>query len=155
MKTIALELLARDAFLRASSFDKGTNSIEATWSTGAAVTRRGPEGYYEEQLVMTPGAVRLERLNLGAPLLDSHNDGTLSTVIGSVIPGSARIAGGKGLARIALSTAPGDADNVAKIRDGIIRNISVGYRAHKIEIAEREGDVPIYNVVDWEPLAGC
>lgn len=141
-----------DANIRAGSYDKGTNSIEAVWTTGAPVTRRGRDGYYEEILSLAPGAVRLDRLNAGAPLLDTHHDGDLSHVLGNVIPGSARIIGGKGLARIALSNAPADADNVAKIRDGIVRNVSVGYMIHRVEIAEREGETPIYSVVDWEPM---
>lgn len=151
MKTVNLEPLHLGAEVRAASFDKETNSVECIWTTGAAVTRRGPSGYYSEELTLSPGAVRLGRLNAGAPLLDSHNDRNLSQVIGSVVPGSAKIVGGKGVARIKLSTSPGDADNVEKIKSGIVRNISVGYAVHRIEIVERDGDIPIYSVVDWEP----
>ena len=152
MKSMKLEALHRDAQVCASSFNASTNTIECVWSTGAPVTRRGPTGYFSEELVMTAGAVRLGRLNVGAPLLNHHHDGSLSEIIGSVVPGSARIQNGQGVAKVKLSTAPGDADNVAKIRDGIIRNVSVGYIVHKVEIVERDGEPPIWSVVDWEPM---
>jgi len=152
MKSMRLETLHRDAQIRASSFNKADNTIEVVWTTGASVTRRGPQGYFEEELVMTPGAVRLGRLNAGAPLLNTHNDSNLSQVIGSVVPGSAKVISGKGVARVKLSSAAADADNVSKIRDGIIRNISVGYVCHKIEIVERNDATSIYRVTDWEPL---
>jgi phage head maturation protease len=73
-------------------------------------------------------------------------------VLGAVVAGSAKIVAGRGVARIKLSTAPGDADNVQKIKDGVIRNISVGYAVHAAERIERDGDVPILAVSDWEPL---
>jgi hypothetical protein len=39
--------------------------------------------------------VRLDRLNAGAPFLKVHETGTLDAVIGSVVPGSARIENGR------------------------------------------------------------
>src|SRR5690606_15723233 len=60
----------------------------------------------------------------------------------------------KGIARVRLSTAVGDADTTAKIRDGIIRNISVGYAIHKVVKTDADGDGADdeWRVVDWEPL---
>jgi phage head maturation protease len=142
----------QDAQIRAASFDEKSNTVDVTWTTGATVTRRGPDGYFDEELLVTREAVRLDRLNAGAPLLDSHRDGSLDNVIGAVVEGSARIVAGRGLARVRLSTAPGDEDSVTKIKDGVVRNISVGYVIHRVEIVEREGKIPIWRVVDWEPL---
>lgn len=152
---VAAPKFGRAAELRASSFDESDNSIEVIWTTGAEVRRRDwrNDRFYQEVLLVTPKAVRLERLNAGAAFLDTHDDWTLKSVIGSVVPGSARIEGGKGLARVRLSNAPGDADIVSKIRDGIIRNISVGYRIHKVEKTENgDGQDDVWRVVDWEPL---
>ncbi|RAI35734.1 HK97 family phage prohead protease, partial [Rhodoplanes roseus] len=56
-------------------------------------------------------------------------------------------------ATVRLSRAPSHADIVQNIRDGIIQNVSVGYRIHAVEKVEGpEGDVPLWRVVDWEPL---
>ncbi len=124
------------------------------WSTGARVRRRSwTDGPYDEELVVTPEAVRLDRLNAGAPLLNTHASWSLADVIGNVVPGSARIVGGEGVCRAALSKAPGDADIVQKIRDGNITNISVGYRIHKVEKIEGlDGAPALWRVVDWEPF---
>jgi hypothetical protein len=145
---------ARAAEIRAASFDEGDNSIEVVWTTGAAVRRRDWQSGepYSEVLEVTPAAVRLDRLNAGAPLLDTHDDWSLRSVIGSVVPGSARIEGGKGLARVRLSDADGDADVVSKIRTGIIRNVSVGYAIHKAVKTARDDQDDEWRVVDWEPL---
>lgn len=146
---------SRAAEVRAASFNADDNTIEIVWTTGSKVRRYDwREGqYYDEELVVDSNAVRLERLNLGAPFLDTHSQWELRDVIGSVVPGTARIEGGKGYARIMLSRADGDRDVVSKIRDGIIRNISVGYRYHKVEkTAGEDGDVGLWRVVDWEPL---
>ncbi len=125
------------------------------WTTGASVRRYswldGEE--YDEALSLEPGAVRLERLNLGAPFLDTHCSYALENVIGSVVPGTAKIADGRGTATIKLSKAAGVADTVQKIQEGVIRNISVGYWIHKVVKTEGdEGTVARWDVVDWEPL---
>ncbi len=154
-KVVYLPRFGREAEVRASSFDEADNSVEVIWTTGATVPRcdwrTGVS--YNETLELKPGAVRLDRLNAGAPLLDTHDGWSLRSVIGNVAPGSAKIEGGKGIARVRLSNAPGDADTVIKIRDGNIRNISVGYAIHKVEKTENgEGEPEDWRVVDWEPL---
>ena len=141
--------------MRAETFDADANTVEIVWTTGASVRRYdwwdGTE--YDEVLSVDPKSVRLERLNLGAPFLDSHCSYGCDNVIGAVVPGSAKIEDGRGLARIQLSKAPGVADTVQKIREGVIRNVSVGYWIHKVEKTEADdGTVARWDVVDWEPL---
>ena len=140
--------------MRADSFDEATNSIEVVWSTGARVRRLSwCDGPYDEELVVSAGAVRLDRLNAGAPLLNTHGSRDLCNVIGNVVRGTAKIVGGEGVCRVSLSKAPGDADIVQKIRDGNINNVSVGYRIHKVEKTEGlEGDPALWRVIDWEPF---
>lgn len=154
-KTISLPKFGRAAQVRAASYDEADNSVEVIWSTGATVARRNwmTGKRYNETLELRQGAVRLDRLNAGAPLLDTHDDWSLRSVIGNVVPGSAKIEGGKGIARVRLSNAPGDADTVIKIRDGNITNISVGYVIHKVEKTENgDGEPDDWRVVDWEPM---
>ncbi|CAN7613892.1 HK97 family phage prohead protease [Rhizobium sp. LjRoot30] len=151
-----LPRFGRDAEVRSASFDEAENTIEVIWTTGAPVRRWSwrHDRYYQEILEVTPKAVRLDRLNAGAPFLDSHSDGRLAHVIGSVVRGSARIEGGIGYARIKLSRADEDKAIIDKIRDGIIRNISVGYAIHKVVKTDADGDGndEEWRVVDWEPL---
>jgi hypothetical protein len=153
-KTVAMPSFKRAADI--TSYNEAENTIDVVWAAGAKVRRYSwrDGAYYDESLVMKPEAVRLDRLNAGAPLLDSHNSWSLSSVIGSVVPGTAKIERGKGYATVKLSRAPEDAATVGKIRDGIIRNISVGYISHRIEKTEpgEEGGVADWRVIDWEPM---
>ncbi|WEK50318.1 MAG: HK97 family phage prohead protease [Candidatus Kaistia colombiensis] len=153
-KTVNIPPQHRGAEFRAGSFDEATNTIGVVFTTGATVRRHSWwDGEYDEELVVEPGAVRLDRLNAGAPFLNSHSGYDLDDVIGSVVPGSARIEGGVGVARIQLSATAGDAENVQKIRDGVIRNVSVGYQMHKVEKTEADdGSVAHWRVIDWEPF---
>ncbi|MDK4712999.1 HK97 family phage prohead protease [Rhizobium sp. CNPSo 4039] len=144
--------LQRDAEVRAGSFDQSTNTIDVIFTTGATVRRMSwLDGEFDEELVVGASNVRLDRLNAGAPFLDTHGQWSLGDVIGSVVRGSANVKGGVGYAKILLSNAPDAADRVARIKEGTVSNISVGYRIHAVETTEREGQTPLRRVVDWEP----
>lgn len=153
-KTIELPRFAREVEIRAQSYDEAKRTVDMIWTTGATVRRYSwMDGPYDEELMVTPKAVRLSRLNAGAPFLNSHDGFDLSGVIGSVVQGSARIEKGQGVATVILSKRDDVAGIVQDIRDGIIRNISVGYRVHQVEKTERDdGTIPLWKVVDWEPL---
>lgn len=145
----------RAATTAPTSYDPATNTIDVIWTTGATVRRRdyARDVVYDEVLSLAPGHVRLDRLNAGAPLLDAHDDRRLAAVIGGVVPGSARIENGLGLARVKLSAAASDADVTGKIRDGIIRNISVGYAVHEWRVSTGDnGADETRTATDWEPL---
>ena len=152
-KNIELPPMHRAA--EVGTFDPDSNTVELVWTTGASVRRydwwKGE--YYDETLVVEDGAVRLGRLNGGAPFLNTHGSYDLGDVIGSVVDGSARVEGGKGYATVRLSRREEVQGIVQDIRDGVIRNISVGYRIHKVEKTEADdGSVAQWRVVDWEPL---
>lgn len=149
---IRMPQMLRDAEVRAGSFDEASNTIDVIWTTGATVRRVSwMDGEFDEELIVSGNAVRLDRLNAGAPLLDTHGKWSLRDVIGSVVPGTARLEGGKGLAKVQLSTSPDAVDRVAKIREGVVRNISCGYRIHAVEKKERAGQIALHRVIDWEP----
>jgi HK97 family phage prohead protease len=144
--------LAFRAAVSPDTLDDVKRTVEVVWTTGARVLR----GYYDqfwEELSLDPKHVRMDRLNGGAPLLDSHNGYGLEGVIGVVE--SARLEKGKGTATVRFARAEDDptADAIfRKVKDGIIRNVSVGYRIHKMEkIKEEEGKIPVYRAVDWTP----
>lgn len=152
-KIIHLPRMLRDAEVRAASFNEEERTIEVIWTTGATVRRVSwLDGPFDEELVVNARSVRLERMNVGAPLLDTHGQYSIANVLGSVVPGSARISNGAGFATVRLSSAPSAEDGVAKIIDGSVRNISVGYRIHAVEKKERDGQVPLHRVIDWEPM---
>lgn len=153
-RAVSAPTMLRAADVRPSSYQEEDNSIEVVWSIGAAGLRFDwlDGGYYTEELSMDAGAVRLGRLNAGACLLDSHSTYSLSSVLGSVVPGSVRIENGEGLCRVRLARTPDVADTVAKIIDGHIRSLSVSYNVFEFQRTEREGEYPHMLATDWEPV---
>lgn len=152
-ETIRLPQFLRDAEVRAESFDEDSHQIDVIWTTGATVRRRNwSDGEFDEELVVKADAVRLDRLNAGAPFLNSHWNFDLRDVIGSVVRGSAKISKGQGSARVQLSRRAEAAGIVQDVRDGVIRSISVGYRIHAVEKKERKDQTPLHRVIDWEPM---
>ena len=153
-QTMMLPLQTRGAEICVDSFDEATNSIELVWTTGAAVQRYSyRDGPFIEELVVSPKAVRLGRLNAGAPFLNTHSSYDLSQVIGAVQDGTAKLDGGRGLCRMGLSVDPAHAGIVGNIKAKIIRNVSVGYLIHAVEKSERDDGKPaVWRVTDWEPI---
>lgn len=152
-----LPLIGRAASVRPDSVDREARTVEIVWTTGATVQRVRWEGWddrieYDEELIVSANAVRLERLNAGAPFLDSHHGWSLGSVLGTVVPGSVRIEGGKGYATIQLTGAEDVAGQVQRILEGTVRNVSVGYRVHQYEITRKDGEREHWRAVDWEPM---
>lgn len=138
-----------------TSFNEADNSFEVVWTTGAAVRRYDwAEGEFDEVLSTDAAAVRLDRLNAGAPLLRVHDVHTLEGVIGSVMPGTARMVNGQGIARIRFTATADAAEVLEKVKAGHIRNVSVGYMVHRYEEqpAAAEGERRMLIAVDWEPF---
>ncbi len=132
----------------------GEDIFRVTWTTGASVRRYDWENgqYYDEELVVTPGSVRLDRLNSGtAPVLDTHNAYTIDDVKGVVLENSVSISNSLGYADLKLDDGPENQSVLRKVQNGIIRNVSIGYRVYIYEVIQREGLVPLYRATDWEP----
>lgn len=154
LRSVAAPTMQRAAEFRPSSYREEDNSLEVCWSIGAAGLRFDwyDGEYYTEELSMEPGAIRLDRLNAGACLLDSHNSHSLKSVLGSVVPGSVRIENGQGLARVRLATTADVADTNQKIIDGHIRSLSVSYNVYQFLRTEEPGERPHMLATDWEPV---
>ena len=135
------------------SINTEKRTLDLVWSTGAKVLRQSYwDGASYEELSMDPAHVRLGRLNSGAPLLSDHRGDTKS--VRGVVE-SARIEGGKGIATVRFPAEGIDPESdrlFALARDGILQNISVGYRTYKTEKVEvADEKVPTFRAVDWEP----
>tara|TARA_R110002167_G_scaffold86987_1_gene235324 strand:+ start:19639 stop:21645 length:2007 start_codon:yes stop_codon:yes gene_type:complete len=150
---IDLPLQGRMASVRAGSVDEAARTVEIIWTTGATVRRaRFWDEAVDEELSLDPGMIRLDRLNGGAPFLNAHDAGSLASVLGVVVDGSARIANGQGTATIRFSQRADVEPIFRDIAGGIIRNVSVGYRVHRYEITKRDGAPELWRAIDWEPL---
>ena len=142
------DLLSTRAMFAPETVDADQRTVEVVWTTGARVARNGFEGSYYEELSMDPSAIRMDRLNSGAPLLNSHSAYDLRDIVGVVE--RAWLDGNEGRAVVRFSSREDVEPIFRDVRDGIIRSISVGYRVWKYERIE-EGSTPVMRAVDWEP----
>ena len=133
------------------TIDREKRTVELVWTTGARVQRYDwfADEPFMEELSLDPKHVRMDRLNNGAPLLNTHARYRLSDVIGVVE--SATLSRGEGRATVRFSEREDVAPIFADVAAGIIRNVSVGYRVNKIEKSRDEKGVLIVRVIDWEP----
>ena len=138
------------ASFQPNTFDEDKRTVEVVWSTGA----KGKRGYfnpYYEELSMQKKHIRLERLNAGAPVLNNHSSYDLRDSIGVVE--KAWIKEKQGIAKIRFSGRDEVQDIVRDIQEGIIRNISVGYKVHEYtDVSKKDDDIPTLRATDWEPM---
>jgi hypothetical protein len=128
-----------------------SRTVECIFYSGSVVQRFSLfEGAFELVFDMSPEAARLERLNNGAPLLDTHNTGQLSSILGVVE--KAWLAGGRAHARVRFSERAEVEPIFRDVQARIIRNVSMGVVIHKAEdITEKGAEVRRYRATDWEP----
>jgi hypothetical protein len=128
--------------------------FELVFTTGAPVRRYDYLNgrYYLEQLEVTGDAINLDRLQRGAPLLDSHWGYTLSGQIG--VCDQPTITNGAGVCQAQLSRRAEVRGIVQDLEDRVIRNVSVGYSREAIEMiapASEQG-MWVYRVTRWTPM---
>jgi phage head maturation protease len=140
-----------------STIDVEARTAQVVFTTGAAVRRMRWTGWdsavpFDEILVVSRDAINLDRLNAGAPALDSHSMWTTYAQVGVVE--RAWIDGAEGLALIRFPTKDTDeaADRMfSLVSQKIIRNVSVGYIADKVRIEQPAGEVEKRILERWTP----
>lgn len=147
-----LPLQTRLARFKPHSADAETRTIEVVWSSGAAVKRydwwAGEEFY--EQLDLS--GANLDRLNSGAPVLNSHSSDGLHNVIGVVE--RAWVDGNEGLAQLRLSDRADVEPIWRDLQNGILRNISISYSIDSmVRIRSKDKSQPdTINVTAFTPV---
>jgi len=122
------DLFIRRATLAPQSADAEARTVEAVWTTGAAVRRRDAAGAYLERLSLDPSAVDLSRL-IGASVLDAHRQSAVRDVLGTVR--DARVDGRQGTAVLQFSARPEVEPIWQDVMAGILRHVSVGYTVER------------------------
>ena len=145
IKTLKSKPLYRAATIEREHINEEERTIELSFSSEEPVERF----FGIEILDHNPESVRLERLASGGPVLVDHTSSDHVGVVESVTIGDDRR--GRALVRFGKSARADEVFN--DVKDGIRRNVSVGYRVHKAVLEETGEDTPdIYRVNDWEPF---
>jgi hypothetical protein len=125
-------------------------TVTLTFSTGSKGLRSGWEGSYYEELSMDPQHVDMSRLTSGAPLLAAHDSSSLGAVIGVVE--RAWLEGNEGKAEVRFAKDVESDKIYQKVKDKILRNVSIGYQVRKYTDVTEKGDkVPTLRATNWQP----
>lgn len=129
--------------------DKAARTVELSFSSEAPVDR----WFGTEILSHAAGAVDLDWVNSGnAPLLWMH-DGR--TQIGVVVSASHDVSGKRNAAIVRMAKDDEGDRFLARVEDGIIRNVSVGYSIQawerKTTDSDEDGENDIYTATRWRP----
>ncbi len=124
---IELPALRRMAELAPNTVDTDTRTVEVIWSAGARVRRSTLFGEpYDEELSLDPDR--------------------------SVVPGSARIEHGRGIAQVRISERADVEPIWRDIQAGHIRAVSIGYQVHRFDVSKPEAARELWRAVDWTPF---
>lgn len=154
MRPQTIDLPPLDLRAGVATVNDEQRTVELIFSTGAAVTRMDfwTGKRYIEVLSLDAAHIRLDRLNSGAPLLDAHSSWSVTHQLGAVVPDSAVITKKDARATVRFSKRA-EVDPIWQdVRDGIIRNVSVGYRVHKFEETQAKDGAITRKAIDWEPF---
>jgi len=158
MPLASLQMAVRN-FTRADPAEGETTAapaarFELVFAAGAPVRRYDWNNgrYYLEQLEVTPEAINLDRLERGAPLLNSHYAYSLEDQIG--VCDQPIVEAGVGTVQTQLSRRDSVRGIVQDLEDRVIRNVSVGYARDAIEMVapSNEAGMWVYRITRWTPM---
>jgi hypothetical protein len=103
-----------------------------------------------EILDHNPKSIRMDFMKSGrAPLLMSHD---ARLVIGIIEKASIDTKDKMGRADVRFSRSQFASEKLADVDDGILVNVSTGYRVHEMVLEKQSDSGDTYRVTDWEPL---
>lgn len=144
LRESAVDLTRRDAIPRPRTFDADAMTIEAVIASTTPVRRRDARGEFME--ILDPAGLDLA-VTRGASVLDSHQQGGIDNVLGTI--DDVRIEGNEVIARIRFSSRPEIAAIVQDVRDGILRNLSVGYQVDEWRAGKDAGGQRTMTAAKW------
>lgn len=137
------------------TFNEEERTVELVFTTSKPVrmigwTEKGLE-QFKETLSMEESHVDLDRMKSGAPLLDSHDRYSgLKAQMGVVE--DVWISGEELRGRVRFSKREEVEPYFKDVKDGIIKNASIGYRVYNYEdITEQDDKIRTLRAVRWEP----
>lgn len=152
-ETRQMPMQTLDAVFLSRTANTESRTIDVQWYSGATVERydyRSGKGYFL-RFEMTEQACDLSRLNKGANLLNSHFQWDLNSILGVVE--KAWLQDGKGMATVRFSTRPDVEPFWQDVKNGVIRNISMGASASEYAIDKNgPGGAELWTATKWQPM---
>ena len=146
-KTFEVPAMHLRAAVSPASLNEDERTVVVEYTTGAKVLRFDwGMGQYWEELAIGAENVVLDRLNSGAPFLNSHRSNDTVDVIGVIEK-----------ADNTHATVRFDTDDVSeevfrKVKNKILRHVSVGYVVHQYQDVTMPGDeIRTLRAIKWEP----
>ena len=124
--------------------DAENRTVELAFSSEAEVQR----WWGLEILDHSPGAVVMDRLQDGAPLLVNHDDDDQIGVVESVSIDADR----RGRAVVRFGRSDRAEEIFRDVQDGIRKHVSVGYLIHDAKLTEERDGVDVWTITSWEPF---
>lgn len=145
IRKIQSENFERSATFVRESVNEDERTVELSFSSEEPVER----WFGNEVLGHDPENIDLGRLNEGGAVLVDHNHRDLvGTVENAVIDAGQR----KGRAVVRFGRSQRAEEIYQDVKDGIRKNVSVGYSIQKMELVEMEGELETYRATQWTPF---
>ena len=151
IRGVEVERFAVAVAFAPSSADDDNRTIDAVWYTGAKVPRFDWRTGEEYDLILSMKGCRLDRLNNGGPVLDSHMAYGVESQMGVVRRAWAEKTTGK--ATLQFSKRDSVTPLWNDVRSGIIQNLSPGMWIYKkVDTTPKNQERKEFTAVDWEPF---
>lgn len=133
--------------------DEDNREIEIVFTTGQGGTRYdwNSDSYYIEELDITTDSIREARLKKGLSVIDSHKPYSIDNVFG--VTESYSIENGELRGKVRFATDPQSDIIYQKVKDKILRHVSLGYQVHEYTVATQASpeNLQVLRATDWTP----
>src|ERR1039457_2629939 len=134
-----------------ASANEDVRTIDAVWYAGAKVPRFDWRTGQEYDLILDMKGCRMDRLNNGGPVLDSHAAYGVADQLGVVRKAWAKK--GTGIATIQFSKRDAVTPIWNDVKGGIIQNLSPGMWIYKkVDTTPKNQERKEFTATDWEPF---
>ena len=135
------------------SSDDDNREVEIIFTTGQGGTRYdwNSDSYYIEELDITAESIRTARLDKGLSVIDSHQPYSIDNVFG--ITEGYTIENGELRGKVRFATDPQSDIIYQKVKDKILRHVSLGYTVHEYTVATQASpeNLQVLRATDWTP----
>ena len=153
VETLSVPPIMGPVELQPDSINEEARTVDLVFYSGAIVLRFPFfDDPFELEFEVSKKAIRMSRLESGAPLLDSHQKfGGIKSILGVVE--RAWIADGQARATVRFSRRDEVEPVWQDVQDQVIRNVSMGAQIHElVEVTAKDADIQRFRATDWEPM---